>query len=182
VNDRSTLDDTALLGAVAEGDPTALRELYERHAPVLAARLRRRCADPDAVQDALQDTFLAAWKQAGRYRGDGEVAAWLWGISIRRLISRLRGRPAVATVPLREQSEVEVAAEDQVLAAVEYGDLAGALDRLSPEFRAVIQATVLDGLTAREASRLLGIPVGTVKTRAMRAKAQLRATLAGGSA
>ena len=68
-----------------------------------------------------------------------------------------------------------------MLAAVEYGDLAGALDRLSPEFRAVIEATVLDGLTAREASRLLDIPVGTVKTRAMRARAQLRANLAGGT-
>ncbi len=181
VNDRSAREDVALLDAMAAGDPTALRELYDRHAAVLAARLRRRCADPDAVQDALQDTFVAAWRQAGRFRGEGEVAAWLWGIAIRRLISRLRGRPPVATVPLREPSEVEVAAEDQVLAAVEYGDLAGALDRLSPEFRAVIQATVLDGLTAREASRLLGIPVGTVKTRAMRAKAQLRATLTGGT-
>lgn len=176
-----TRDDTALLGAVAEGDATALRELYDRHAPVLAVRLRRRCSDPDLVADALQDTFVAVWKAAGRFRGDGEVAAWLWGIAIRRLISRLRGKPAVATVPLRDQDEYEVAAEELVLAGVEYGDLAGALEQLSPEFRAVIEATVLDGLTAREASRLLGIPVGTVKTRAMRAKAQLRVNLAGGS-
>lgn len=177
----ATLDDTALLSAVAEGDTTALRELYDRHAPVLAVRLRRRCADPDLVEDALQDTFVAVWKAASRFRGDGEVAAWLWGIAVRRLISRLRGKPGVVTVPLRDQDEHEVAAEELVLAAVEYGDLAGALDQLSPEFRAVIQATVLDGLTAREASRLLGVPVGTVKTRAMRAKAQLRANLAGGS-
>ena len=61
---------------------------------------------------------------------------------------------------------------------MEYGDLAGALDRLSPELRAVVQATVLDGLTTREAGRLLGIPAGTVKTRMMRAKAQMREALA----
>ena len=61
---------------------------------------------------------------------------------------------------------------------VEYGDLGTALDRLSPELRAVVQATVLDGLTTREAARLLGIPSGTVKTRMMRAKAQLREALA----
>jgi RNA polymerase sigma-70 factor (ECF subfamily) len=61
---------------------------------------------------------------------------------------------------------------------VEYGDLAGALDRLSPELRAVVQATVLDGLTTREAGHLLGLPAGTVKTRMMRAKAQLREALA----
>jgi hypothetical protein len=49
-------------------------------------------------------------------------------------------------------------AEEQVLLGVEYGDLGGALDRLSPELRAVVEATVLDGLTTREASRLLHIP------------------------
>jgi RNA polymerase sigma-70 factor (ECF subfamily) len=65
-----------------------------------------------------------------------------------------------------------------VLLGVEYGDLAGALDRLSPELRAVVQATVLDGLTTREAGHLLGLPAGTVKTRMMRAKAQLREALA----
>jgi len=167
--------------AVADGDMTALSELYDRHAPWLSVRLKRRCSDPDTVADALQDTFVAAWKGASRFRDDGEVAAWLWGIAIRRLISRLRGRSAVPTVPLRYEDEVEVAAEDLVLGKVEYGDLGAALEELSPEFRAVIQATVLDGLTTREASRLLGIPVGTVKTRAMRAKAQLRANLAGGN-
>jgi RNA polymerase sigma-70 factor (ECF subfamily) len=61
---------------------------------------------------------------------------------------------------------------------IEHGDLAGALDRLSPELRAVLQATVLDGLTTREAARLLGIPSGTVKTRLMRARRQLREGLA----
>jgi RNA polymerase sigma-70 factor, ECF subfamily len=68
--------------------------------------------------------------------------------------------------------------EEELLLAVEHGDLAGALARLSPELRAVVQATVLDGLSTREASVLLGIPVGTVKTRAMRARRQLREELA----
>ena len=69
-------------------------------------------------------------------------------------------------------------AEDRVLLGVEHGDLAGALGRLSPELRAVVQATVLDGLTTREAGRLLGVPAGTVKTRMMRARAALRKELA----
>jgi RNA polymerase sigma-70 factor, ECF subfamily len=75
-------------------------------------------------------------------------------------------------------AEREPSAEERVLLGVEYGDLAGALDRLSPELRAVVQATVLDGLTTREAGHLLGLPAGTVKTRMMRAKAQLREALA----
>ena len=58
--------------------------------------------------------------------------------------------------------------------------MGAALARLSPEMRAVIQAVVLDGLSAREAAQLLGVPLSNVKTRLHRAKAQLRATLAEG--
>ena len=57
------------------------------------------------------------------------------------------------------------------------GDLAGAIDRLAPELRAVLQATILDGLTMREASVLLHIPTGTVKTRLRRARLELREAL-----
>lgn len=73
-------------------------------------------------------------------------------------------------------------AEERVLLGVEYGGLGAALQRLSPELRAVVQATVPDGLTNREAAELLGIPHGTVKNRLHRARAQLRAELAGGLA
>ena len=64
-----------------------------------------------------------------------------------------------------------------MLHGIGHGDLAGALDGLSPHLRAVVQATVLDGLTTREAGRLLGIPAGTVKTRMMRARAEMRGAL-----
>jgi RNA polymerase sigma-70 factor (ECF subfamily) len=171
--------DAALLSAVADGDRSALRELHDRHVPWISSRLRRRCADPDVVAEAVQDTFVAVWRSAKGWDGRGEPAAWMWGIAIRRLIGVLRKRsrwaPASATAG---DDEVVVAAEEQVLAGIEHGGLAGAMARLSPELRAVLQATVLDGLTTREASRLLGIPAGTVKTRAMRARAELRGALA----
>ena len=100
------------------------------------------------------------------------------GHRVRRLIDAIRRRPR-ARVPFRTSAPaVEPSAEEQVLLGVEHGDLGGALDRLSPELRAVVQATVLDGLTTREAGRLLGIPAGTVKTRMMRARIQLREELA----
>lgn len=175
--------DRELLAAVADGDSTALRALFDLHAPWIAVRLRRRCGDPDVVQDVLQDCFVAAWRGAGRFRGDGEVAAWLWGIAIRRLISQLRGKRAHAVVLFADLDPgKEPAAEDAVLLAVEHGDLGAALASLSPEFRAVIQATVLDGLTTKEAARLLDIPESTVKTRAMRARTQMRRHLVGGTA
>jgi RNA polymerase sigma-70 factor (ECF subfamily) len=169
--------DEDLLGEVSAGDRDALRQLYERHAPWLVLRLSRRCADPGLVEEVIQDTFVAVWKGAKRYRAQGEVAAWIWGIGIRRLIDRLRRRPAPMPVAAAGR-EVMTSAEEQVLLGVEYGDLGAALNRLSPELRAVMQATVLDGLTTKEAARLLGIPQGTVKTRLMRARAELREVLA----
>jgi RNA polymerase sigma-70 factor (ECF subfamily) len=169
-------DDVELLAAIQVRDAIALRTLFERHSPWLIARLSRRCGDRDLVDDALQDTFVEVWRRPDRFEGRGEVGAWLWGIAIRRLIDGLRKRKP--TFSIRPRHEMEPSAEEQVLLNVEYGDLGGALERLAPELRAVVQATVLDGLTTREAGRLLGIPAGTVKTRMMRARAQLRAEFA----
>ena len=84
--------DGELLAAVADGDRAALRELHDRHAPWVLARLRRRCADPDVAAEAVQDTFVAVWKAAAKWDGRGEPAAWIWGIAIRRLIGVLRTR------------------------------------------------------------------------------------------
>ena len=168
--------DAQLLGAVADGDRSAMHLLYRRHAPWLVLRLSRRCADPGLVDEVVQDTFVAVWRRPGGYRGTGEVAAWIWGIGVRRLIDGFRRQPA-RRIPLVDANEPVPSAEEQVLLGVEHGDLAGALNSLSPELRAVVQATVLDGLTTREAARLLGIPPGTVKTRMMRAKPLLREAL-----
>jgi len=93
-------------------------------------------------------------------------------------VDALRRRPAPAVLLDDELAlGVTLSAEDQVLLGVEHGDVGAAVARLAPELRAVLQATVLDGLTTKEAGRLLGIPAGTVKTRVMRAKAVLRQEL-----
>ena len=181
MKDRAESSDSELVRAVADGDTGALRALYDRHAPWLSVRLTRRCNDRGLVAEAIQDTFVAVWQVAGSFRGDGDVGAWLWGVAVRRLVSRLRRRGGRAEVLLAElPGGQETSAEDQVLLGVEYGDLGTALARLSPDMRAVVQATILDGLTAREASLLLGVPKGTVKTRLHRAKAQLRRELVEG--
>ena len=171
--------DEMLLAAVAGRDMGAFRTLYERHAGWLAIRLARRCNDRDLVADAVQDTFVAVWQKPRGFRGDGDIAAWLWGIAIRRLVSRLRGRRD-AVVPDAVPDSSGPSAEEQVLLSVEYGDLGAALAQLSPPMRAVMQAVVLDGLTTKEAARLLGMPEGSVKTNLSRAKARMRTALAEG--
>jgi RNA polymerase sigma-70 factor (ECF subfamily) len=173
--------DAELLAAVAEGDPEAFEALYDQHAPWLLLRLRRRTADPDLADQVAQETFLVVWRDAGRFRGQGAVGAWIWGIAIRRLLDIQRGRAAqerLAGLLRRRKVPDAVSAEEQALVTLEHGEVIRALNRLAPELQAVLQATVLDGLSTREAAVLLGIPPGTVKTRAMRARAQLRQELA----
>jgi RNA polymerase sigma-70 factor (ECF subfamily) len=172
------MTDAALLRRVADGDRRALETLYGRHAGWLLVRLGRRCPDPGLVDEVVQDTFVAVWRSAAKYGGRGEVAAWIWGIGVRRLVDAVRRTPRTTVVAEPPEPSLELSAEERVLLGVQYGDLAGALDRLSPELRAVVQSTVLDGLTTAEAGRLLGIPQGTVKTRMKRAREQLREELA----
>lgn len=167
--------DEALLAAIAQGDQQSLNLLYRRHAPWLTARLTHRCGDREVVDMALQDTFVAIWRKPRSYDGSGEVAAWVWGIAVRRLIDQLRRRPA--HTPVAAAEVVVVSAEEEVLVGLQHGGLINALDSLSPELVAVVQATVLDGLTTREAGRLLHIPAGTVKSRMSRARVQLREAL-----
>ncbi len=176
--------DERLIDQVAAGDADALAQLYDRHAPWLLLRLSGRCADSGLVDELVQDTFLAVWRGAGRYRrGPGNsVGAWIWTIASRRLVDALRARRArpqhgAAAPETAERAQAAPSAEQHVLADYSYGELGTALDRLSPELRAVIRATVIDGLTTRDAAAVLGIPEGTVKTRARRARMQLRDAL-----
>lgn len=175
-------NDEALLRAVAQGDTAALAALYDRHSGWLLARLKRRCTDAETVREVLQDTFVTAWRSAGSHRGT-EAGGWLWVIAARRLVDAQRSRTRTERVAQAEHADsaqwaaAVPSAEDRVLAGLEYGDVGAALDRISPELREVLRATVIDGLTTREAARLLGIPEGTVKTRASRARRELRAAL-----
>jgi RNA polymerase sigma-70 factor, ECF subfamily len=172
--------DAELLRRVADADPHALRMLYDRHAPWLLLRLRQRCSDAALADEVLQETFCSVWRSAGQFRSD-DVGGWMWTIAARRLVDAVRSRTSqrrlLDRLSLRREERAP-SAEDQVLVGLEHGDLYGALNRLSPDLRAVLQAVVLDGLSTAEAAELLGIPRNTVKTRAMRARKHLRRELA----
>lgn len=178
--DVQALSDAQLLGLVGEGDQRALRELVERHSAWLMLRLRRRTPDEDLAAEALHDTFVAVWRKPRGFRGEGDVGAWLWGIAIRQLVTRLRRRAQPTPVSAQVISALSPtvrSAEDELLVAVEHGPVGEALRTLSPELRLVLQATVLDGLSTKDAAQLLGIPQGTVKSRARIAKSRLREQL-----
>ncbi len=85
--------DEELIAAMAAGDRVALERLYRRHAPWIAGRLSTLTSSRDLAEEALQDTFVSAWRGARHYRAEGPVGAWLWGIARRRLVSLARRRP-----------------------------------------------------------------------------------------
>ena len=89
----ATADDDSWSGRWPPATGRALELLYRRHAPWLAGRLAARTSSRDLAEEALQDTFLAAWRGARAYHGTGEVPAWLWGIARRRLASLARRQP-----------------------------------------------------------------------------------------
>lgn len=175
----SVADDGELLRRTARGDESAFDELWRRHAPWLLLRLRRRA--PEDAGDLLQETFLAAWRNAGAFRGD-DAGGWLWRIASRRLIDAARRAqvrdPNHGLRRLAIPDAAASSAEEELLAGELDANLATALDQLSPELRAALRMTVVDGLSTREAATVLGVAEGTVKSRTSRARALLRGHLA----
>jgi RNA polymerase sigma-70 factor, ECF subfamily len=177
-----SMDDDQLVKLIARGDWGAFEALYRRTSPWLAVRLRRRCADDELVAEVMQETYLVVWRAASSFAGagvGGSAVGWLWTIAARRLVDAFRRRARDARPPPHAAlpGTVAPAAEDEVLQATVGDPIAEALRRLAPELRQVLQAMVLDGLTVRETSVLLGVPEGTVKTRARRARIALREAL-----
>lgn len=181
---------TALAGGGAEAD-AALRVLFERHAGWLAQRLRRGLP-AHAVEDVLQETFLAVWRAGSRpgaadaFAGRGDVGAWLWGIARRQaalwLRRSLRGPQrhvfvgdAAAAVDAALRS-----AHDTAAAAAQAVDLDAALRLLGPEGsddRELVRLVLLEDRPLGEAAQVLQVPTGTVKSRLFRIRQRLRAAL-----
>ncbi|WP_156757049.1 RNA polymerase sigma factor [Actinokineospora pegani] len=168
-------DERALLRRTARGDRAAFAEFYRRTSPWLAVRLRRRCADHELVDEVVQETYVVVWRAAGSIAETSAVDSalgWLWTIANRRLVDAFRREGRQRAVA--ERAVAVPGAEQAVVDSSLSGDVGSALNALAPELRAVLRALVLDGLSVRETSALLGIPEGTVKTRARRARLMMR--------
>jgi RNA polymerase sigma-70 factor (ECF subfamily) len=167
------MDDDGLMAAVAYGDHVALREVFTRHAPWLAARLRRLLA-ADAVEDVLQETFIGVWRGARGYQADGRLGAWLWGIARRQ-----------AALWARQNGHADVTAEPAVSAdpatmAITNVDLDRALATLGPagnEQRELARLVFVEDRSMADVAAHLGIPAGTVKSRVYKVRHLLQAAL-----
>jgi RNA polymerase sigma-70 factor, ECF subfamily len=182
------MDDDELITRLAGGDDRALRELFGRHAPMLAVRLRA-VLPPSDVEDVLQETFLAAWKGATSYKPEARAGGWLWGIARRQAALSLRRRgPAHAPLPGLLMADgtgpgplavTGPASGDPAEAVAERDRLAAAVTTLSPADHEIWQLVYVEDRPLAEVAALTGVPEGTVKSRAHRARRLLRAALGG---
>jgi RNA polymerase sigma-70 factor (ECF subfamily) len=177
------MDDDDLIAALAAGDDAALRELFSRHAPWIAGRLRAVLPAAD-VEDVLQETFLGAWRGAGGYRGEG-AGGWLWGIARRQAALWLRRRGRAESVLAALAAEEPPPSPDPADAALTRTELADAVHALGAEgspHRETWRLMYVEGRTVAEIADLMGVPAGTVKSRAHQARALMRAVLRRGAA
>ncbi len=166
--------DEELIAAMAAGDRVALERLYRRHAPWIAGRLSTLTSSRDLAEEALQDTFVSAWRSARHYRGEGPVGAWLWGIARRRLVSLARRRsgalPTERDIEPPGPEEIAIAHEDAARVRL-------AVARLPVDQRAAIEAVVFEGRSVAEVAASLGVAEGTIKSRLHRARLRIREEL-----
>jgi RNA polymerase sigma-70 factor (ECF subfamily) len=168
------MDDDELIAAVARGDDGALRELFIRHGRWLAVRLRAVLPAAD-VEDVLQETFLGVWRGAAAYRGQG-AGAWLWGIARRQaaLWLRRRGRRELL---LTTDDPDPVDPAEEVLSRAELTDAVEALGPAGSPHRETWRLMYVEERTVAEVAELMGVPPGTVKSRAHEARRKIRAAL-----
>lgn len=176
---RDPVDDDGLISRVAGGDDQALRSLFDLHAPMLAARLRAVLPAAE-VEDVLQETFIAAWRAAPRYRPQGAPGAWLWGIARRQAALALRRRGPAPLSLSDVEGLWEQGSPDPAAAAALRADLAAAVGELGPPGtpeRDVWRLRYVEDRSVSEIAAMTGLPEGTVKSRAHRARRVLRAVL-----
>jgi RNA polymerase sigma-70 factor, ECF subfamily len=171
--------DDELVRAVAAGDRGALELLYRRHAPWLAGRLAARTSSRDLAEEALQDTFLDAWRGARTYHGTGGVPAWLWGIARRRLASLARRQPhgSLSLDAAGERVDPATGPEEVALGQDASVRIRAAVAHLPDEQRAAITAVVYQGQTIQQAALTARVAEGTIKSRLHRARLQIRREL-----
>jgi len=172
--------DDVLVVRVADGDAAALAALYRRHGGRLFGFLQRYARDRMVAEEILQDTLLAVWRSAHLYAGRSGVRTWLFGIAWRQAHNRLRaGRPRHAPLDsVAGLADPAPGPADWAIASAQGAAIADAFDALAPHHREVLALAFAGRVPHREIAEILGVPVGTVKSRLHHARAALASVLA----
>ena len=162
-------DESALIARLQRRDPQALAELYDRYGKLAYSLVLRVVRDNAIAEDLVQETFLRVWNRVHSVDPDkGSVGPWLLAIARHRAIDYLRssaGRERRAVefdeidhAPLYREMEAEILVSDQARR------VKVAMDKLAPNYRAVMELAYFEGLSQTEMAAKMGQPLGTIKT------------------
>ena len=177
--------DADMVARVAAHDAGALAELYDRYSRPVYSYLYRVCGDPQTAEELLQEVFFRVWRQATTFDGSrGAFVSWVMSIAHNLAIDEVRRvgrRPRAGTDdPERVLSQVvdrDPPPDEMAWLSDLRRQMRTAIDQISPPQRDVIELAYFSGLTQREISQRLGIPMGTVKTRTRLGLLRLRERL-----
>jgi RNA polymerase sigma-70 factor (ECF subfamily) len=175
--------DLDLLTRAAHGDTGAFEALVLRHREAVWRLIRSLTSDPAAAEDALQETFLSAWRGAATFRGEGSALGWLWSIARHAVYRQHRGRVGE---PERMESLAELgeaagwgAESDPLDTLLLKDEVDRALARLTLEERELLLLREVEGFSNQECADLLGMGLPALKSRLHRARLRFVAHLRG---
>jgi RNA polymerase sigma-70 factor (ECF subfamily) len=171
-------EDLQLIRRIAAGDDSALRALVAACGQRMYAYALRLTRDPASADEVVQESLVAAWQNARRFRGEGRVIAWLLGIVHHKAMDLLRKRADLSLDVVDQDPPADTPSPDDQAGTTEQSALIRrGLEGLSPEHRAVLELVFYQGLSLQETARVCGCPLGTIKSRLSYAKNALRGQL-----
>lgn len=171
--------DAELMREVARGDRAAFGELYDRLGGSVLSLASRMLGSRLEAEDVVHDVFLECWRDAAHYDPKlASVRTWFLVRTRSRALDRMRGERRRATLRLDEAMFVHLQPRpSEAAVSGEHGRLRRLLRELSSDQRKVVELGYFAGYSSSEIARFLGIPIGTVKSRTLRALERLRVLL-----
>ena len=167
-------EDVDLLRRYLNGDVAAFDELMAAHEDRVFGICLRMLRNRDAALDAVQETFLTVFRKADRYKAEAAFSTWLYRVAVNTCYDQLRRakRRSADTLP-EGHDPADPRGADAFESAEVRPEIEAALQSIGPEFRAAVVLVDLEGLALETAADMLGVPVGTVKSRVFRGRRQL---------
>ncbi len=168
--------DASLVAAAKDGDSAAFESLVRHHLDAVFGHALRFFGDRQAAEDAAQEVFVKVYRSLDSFDGRSSFSTWLYRITRNVCLDTFR-RGRRTAVPVDPFDLPVVSRGDEADGVIASADLERACRALAPEDRDAFNAIALFGLSYAEASQVLGVPVGTVKSRVFRARRMLIAAL-----